>query len=144
MDGDVAPLEGIVELARRHGVRVVVDEAHGTGAWAPADAARSPRPASGTRSTSWSVRSSKALGSYGAFVPATTSWRELLVNTARSFIFSTAPPPPAVAGALAALELLVEQPRRVDKLQANADALRDELALARASRSRARRRRSCR
>ena len=53
---------------------------------------------------------------------------QLLVNTARPFIFSTAPPPPAVAGALAALELLVEQPQRVEKLQANGDALRDELA----------------
>ena len=55
---------------------------------------------------------------------ARSSW-----STARgSLIFSTAPPPPAVAGALAALELLAEQPRRVEKLQANADALRDELA----------------
>ena len=56
------------------------------------------------------------------------SLAQLLVNTARPFIFSTAPPPPAVAGALAALELLAEQPRRVEKLQANGDALRDELA----------------
>jgi glycine C-acetyltransferase/8-amino-7-oxononanoate synthase len=53
-----------------------------------------------------------------------------LVNTARSLIFSTALPPPAVAGAMAALELLAEQPHRVDKLQRNArllaDALEDE------------------
>jgi 7-keto-8-aminopelargonate synthetase-like enzyme len=53
-----------------------------------------------------------------------------LVNTARTLIFSTALPPPAVAGALAALELLREHPRRVDKLQANAAALRDELEAA--------------
>jgi glycine C-acetyltransferase/8-amino-7-oxononanoate synthase len=53
---------------------------------------------------------------------------EFLVNTARSLIFSTALPPPAAAAALAALELLREQPRRVDKLQANAEALRSELA----------------
>jgi glycine C-acetyltransferase/8-amino-7-oxononanoate synthase len=53
---------------------------------------------------------------------------QLLVNSARPFIFSTAPPPPAVAGALAALELLEEQPQRVDKLQSNADTMRDELA----------------
>jgi glycine C-acetyltransferase len=51
-----------------------------------------------------------------------------LVNAARTFIFSTALPPPAVAGALAALELLEEKPRRVQKLAANASALRDELA----------------
>ena len=47
-----------------------------------------------------------------------------LVNAARTFIFSTALPPPAVAGALAALDLLEEKPRRVAKLAANAAALR--------------------
>ena len=52
----------------------------------------------------------------------------LLTNTARSFIFSTAPPPPAIAGALAALDVLEEQPRRVDRLRANAEVLRGELA----------------
>jgi glycine C-acetyltransferase/8-amino-7-oxononanoate synthase len=51
-----------------------------------------------------------------------------LVNTARTLIFSTALPPPAVAAAMAALDLLREQPRRVDKLQRNARALREALA----------------
>ena len=52
---------------------------------------------------------------------------QYLLNAARTFIFSTAPPPPAVAGALAALELLEERPRLVAKLAANAAALRDAL-----------------
>jgi glycine C-acetyltransferase/8-amino-7-oxononanoate synthase len=51
-----------------------------------------------------------------------------LVNSARTLIFSTALPPPAVAGALAALELLRDNPARVDKLQHNAQVLRDALA----------------
>jgi 7-keto-8-aminopelargonate synthetase-like enzyme len=51
-----------------------------------------------------------------------------LVNTARTLIFSTALPPPAVAGAMAALELLRGQPGRVDKLHRNADAMRAALA----------------
>jgi 7-keto-8-aminopelargonate synthetase-like enzyme len=51
-----------------------------------------------------------------------------LVNTSRPLIFSTGLPPTAVAAALAALELLTEQPRRVEKLQDNAAVLRDELA----------------
>jgi glycine C-acetyltransferase/8-amino-7-oxononanoate synthase len=51
-----------------------------------------------------------------------------LINTARTLIFSTALPPPAVAAAMAALELLGEQPRRVEKLQRNAAVLRDSLA----------------
>ncbi len=51
-----------------------------------------------------------------------------LLNTSRSFIFSTAPPPPSIAGALAALELLQERPHRVERLNANARALRRALA----------------
>ena len=70
----------------------------------------------------------KALGSYGAYVLLRRSaWRKYLVNTARTLIFSTALPPPAVAGAMAALELLREQPRRVEKLQRNARVLREAL-----------------
>ena len=70
---------------------------------------------------------SKALGSYGGYVCASREIVELLLNSSRSLIFSTAPPPPAAAGALAALELLIEQPLRPQKLQAMAALLRSEL-----------------
>ena len=69
----------------------------------------------------------KSLGSYGAFVACDQQMARYLVNAARTFIFSTALPPPAVAAALAALELLQEKPRRVQKLAANAAALRGAL-----------------
>ena len=69
----------------------------------------------------------KALGGYGAFAACDRTMARYLVNAARTFIFSTALPPPAVAGALAALELLEERPRRVQKLAANAAALREGL-----------------
>jgi glycine C-acetyltransferase/8-amino-7-oxononanoate synthase len=69
----------------------------------------------------------KALGSYGAFVACGPSMARYLLNAARTFIFSTAPPPPAVAAAQAALELLEARPQRVRKLAANAAALRDAL-----------------
>jgi glycine C-acetyltransferase/8-amino-7-oxononanoate synthase len=128
MDGDVAPLAGIVELARRYGCRVVVDEAHGTGCVGPEG-----RGAVAEAGLSGEVdvvigTLGKALGAYGAYAACSSTMAQFLVNSARSLIFSTAPPPPAVAGALAALELLVEQPRRVEKLQHNGDVLRDELA----------------
>jgi 8-amino-7-oxononanoate synthase len=128
MDGDVAPLAEIVELAHRHGVRVAVDEAHGTGCLGPGG--RGAAAEAGVEDDVDVVIGtlSKALGAYGAFVACDQDMAQLLLNSARSFIFSTAPPPPAVAGALAALELLAEQPQRVDKLQANGDTLRDELA----------------
>jgi 8-amino-7-oxononanoate synthase len=128
MDGDVAPLAEIVELARRHDVRVAVDEAHGTGCLGPDG--RGAVAEAGVEDEVDVVIGTlgKALGAYGAFVACDEDMAQLLVNSARPFIFSTAPPPPAVAGALAALELLDEQPQRVEKLQANADALREELA----------------
>jgi 7-keto-8-aminopelargonate synthetase-like enzyme len=128
MDGDVAPLEGIVELAAHHRLRVMVDEAHGTGAVGPGG--RGAVAEAGLEDEVDVIVGTlgKALGSYGAFAACDRSMARYLVNAARTFIFSTALPPPAVAGALAALELLEERPRRVQKLAANASALRDELA----------------
>jgi 8-amino-7-oxononanoate synthase len=128
MDGDVAPLTDIVELAQRHGVRTVVDEAHGTGCLGPGG--RGAVAEAGLEGQVDVVVGTlgKALGAYGAFAACSATMRDYLTNTARSLIFSTALPPPAVSAALAALELLQEHPEMVDRLQANADAVRDELA----------------
>jgi glycine C-acetyltransferase/8-amino-7-oxononanoate synthase len=127
MDGDVAPLAEIVELARRRRLRVMVDEAHGTGALGPGG--RGAAAAAGLEDQIDVIVGTlgKALGSYGAFAACDRQMARYLVNAARPFIFSTALPPPAVAGALAALELLLEKPERVTKLAANAAALRSEL-----------------
>ena len=128
MDGDVAPLEDIVELARRHGVRVMVDEAHGTGCLGP-DGRGAVAEAGLEQEVDVVVGTlGKALGSYGAFAACESVTARYLVNTARPFIFSTALPPMAVAAAMAALDLIDEQPRRVEKLQDNADTLREALA----------------
>jgi 8-amino-7-oxononanoate synthase len=128
MDGDIAPLEDIVELARRHDVRVAVDDAHGMGAIGPGG--RGSVAEAGLEGEVDVVIGTlgKALGSYGAYACCDQSMAKYLVNTARTLIFSTALPPPAVAGALAALDLLEEQPRRVERLQDNAATMRAELA----------------
>jgi 8-amino-7-oxononanoate synthase len=128
MDGDVAPLAEIVELAKRHGARVLIDEAHAIGAIGPGG--RGAVAEAGLEGEVDVIVGTlgKALGSYGAFLCGSRVMVEYIVNTARTLIFSTAPAPPAVAGALAALELLSEQPRRVAKLQANASAMRLALA----------------
>ena len=70
----------------------------------------------------------KALGSYGGFVACDHVTARFLVHCARTLLHSTALPPVAAAAAMAALDLLEEQPRRVEKLRANAEALRDGLA----------------
>src|SRR3954453_22018945 len=120
MDGDVAPLEEIVELAHRFDVRVMVDDAHGTGAIGP-EGRGSVADAGLEHEVDVVVGTlGKALGSYGAFACCDAEMAEYLVNCARTLIFSTALPPPAVAGAMAALDLLLAQPDRVDKLQRNA------------------------
>ena len=128
MDGDVAPLAQLAELADAYDARLVVDEAHaignlgpeGRGAVAEAGLEEEVDVVIGTLG--------KALGSYGAYACASAEMVRYLINTARSLIFSTAPPPPAVAGALAALELLRERPHRVQRLRSNARVLRRALA----------------
>jgi 8-amino-7-oxononanoate synthase len=128
MDGDIAPLPEIVELAERYDARVMVDEAHGTGCLGPGGRGAVADAGLEDEVDVLVGTLGKALGSYGAYVCCDREMAEFLVNRARTLIFSTALPPPAVAGAMAALELLVEQPDRVHKLQRNAAALRDALA----------------
>ena len=131
MDGDLAPLAGIVALAREHGARVVVDEAHATGVVGPGGRGlvaelgleREVDVVIGTLG--------KALGAYGAFACCDARTAEYLVNRARTLIYSTALPPPCLGAALAGLRLLREEPGLVDRLQANARVLRAALAGAR-------------
>jgi len=127
MDGDVAPLAGLTELARRHRCRLMVDEAHATGA-----VGRGGRGSVAAAGLSDEVdlvvgTLGKALGSYGAYVCADAETVELLVNCARSFIFSTAPGPPAIGAAAAALALLEAEPELVGRLRDNAATLRKAL-----------------
>ncbi len=128
MDGDVAPLARIVELAREHGARTVVDEAHATGALG--DGGRGAVAGAGLQGKIDVLIGTlgKALGSYGAYACASEEMVQLLINTARPLIFSTAPSPPSVAGALAALELLEAEPERVASLHEAARTLRRGLS----------------
>jgi glycine C-acetyltransferase/8-amino-7-oxononanoate synthase len=123
-DGELAPLEEIVELAQQHRVRVLVDEGHSLGALGPGG--RGALADAGLEDEVDVIIGSldKALGSYGAFVACDRVMTQYLLNAARTMVFSTAPAPPAVAAALAALGLLEERPRLVAKLRAGAAALR--------------------
>jgi glycine C-acetyltransferase/8-amino-7-oxononanoate synthase len=127
IDGDRAPLEEIVELAADYGLRTLVDEAHAIGAIGPDG--RGALADGGLEDQVDVILGSlgTALGSYGAFVACDRTMTRFLVNAVRTFLFSTAPPPPAVAGALAALDLLEDRPRRVARLAENALALRTAL-----------------
>jgi predicted pyridoxal phosphate-dependent acyltransferase len=127
MDGDIAPLPGIVEVARRYEAMLMVDEAHATGVLGPGG--RGTVAHFGLEGHVPIVMGtlSKALGCLGAYVVGSQELREYLINTSRSFIFTTALPPPVLASAIAALDILEEQPSLVTTLQRNADYLRQGL-----------------
>jgi len=127
MDGDIAPLPELVALAQRHRLRILVDEAHATGALGPGGRGAVAQAGLADQVDVIVSTLGKALGSYGAFVACDRSMARYLLNAARTFIFSTAVAPPAAAGGLAALGVLEEQPSLVRKLAANTDVMRAEL-----------------
>jgi 8-amino-7-oxononanoate synthase len=105
MDGDVAPLPEIAALAKAHGALLMVDDAHGTGVLG---AGRGTVHHTGLSAADVPVQMGtlgKALGGYGAFVAGSADLIDYLVQRARSFIFTTAPPPAVAAGVLAALDV---------------------------------------
>jgi len=127
MDGDIAPLPELLSLARRHRCRLMIDEAHATGAIGPGG--RGSVAAAGLSGEVDVVLGTlgKALGSYGAYVCTNRETVDYLLNTARSLVFSTALPPSVAAAGLAGLELLESRPDRVERLAANAAILRSSL-----------------
>jgi len=127
MDGDVAPLAELAELAHDWGALLVVDEAHAIGSLGPGGRGAIAEAGLEGEVDVLVGTLGKALGSYGAYVCASSTTVQYLINTARPLIFSTAPSPPAVAGAHAALELLQSEALRVERLRTGARTLRRAL-----------------
>ncbi len=127
MDGDVAPLKEIVALARRHRAWVMVDEAHATGVFGPNGAGVVEAMALQGQVEIQMGTLGKALGGFGAYVAGSRVLVEWLINRARSFIFSTALPPPVLAAARAALAIVKSEPERRKQLWENANFLRQGL-----------------
>jgi 8-amino-7-oxononanoate synthase len=128
MDGDLAPLAEIVRCAKRHGAFVMLDDAHGFGTLGACGRGTAEHLGVEAGIDVFVGTLGKALGSFGAFVAGSHALRELLVNAARSFIFTCALPPPQVAAARAALRLVQAEPWRRSGLAANAARLRGQLA----------------
>jgi 8-amino-7-oxononanoate synthase len=97
MDGDVADVDGLTEICARHGALLVLDEAHAVLGPDPQASSKVDRIRIGTLS--------KFLGSAGGFVASDQVFTDTIVNTARSFIFTTAGTPADAAAALAALQI---------------------------------------
>ncbi|MGH7208042.1 MAG: 8-amino-7-oxononanoate synthase [Nitrospiraceae bacterium] len=119
MDGDLAPLPELVALAERYGARLVVDDAHGTGVMGLHGRGTLEHFGVESRIPFHMGTLGKALGTSGAYVAGPQSLIRYLVNTARSFIYTTAPPPGTAAASVAALELLQAEPERRARLWDN-------------------------
>ncbi len=106
MDGDTAPLREIVELKDRHGAWLLVDEAHATGLYGPAGAGLLAELGLSGRVEIILATQSKAMGGVGGMIAGSRALIDWLTNRARSFVYSTALPPAAIAAGDAALRLL--------------------------------------
>ncbi len=119
MEGDIAPLPQLVELAEKYGCIMMIDDAHASGVLG--------RNGRGTvdhfnlhgRVDIQVGTLSKAIGALGGYVCSTRDTIEYLYHRARPFLFSTSHPPSVAATCIAAFEVMEEEPQRVDKLWAN-------------------------
>ncbi len=119
MDGDIAPLPGLVERAEAAGAAVMVDDAHASGVLGRHGRGTVDHFGLHGRVLIQVGTLSKAIGVLGGYVAAPLAVRELLIHAARPFLFSTSHPPAVVAACLAALEVLETEPDRQDRLWAN-------------------------
>ena len=127
MDGDIAPLAEIAALAEKHNAMLMVDEAHSTGTFGPNGAGLVRELGLENAVTVSMGTMSKAMAGYGGFVACSANLRKLLVQSARAFIYTTAPPPAVIGAALGIMDVLESSPRLGNILQANADYFRSLL-----------------
>lgn len=130
MDGDVADLPALCDLAERYDAVLVVDEAHGTGVLGRTGAGLAELQGVADRVAVTVSTASKALGGLGGIVTASRVVIETLVNRARSMIYTTAVPPGQVAAIGAAIEVVRDEPARRQRLEALSRRLRSALSAA--------------
>ena len=106
MDGDEAPLSGIVDLAEKYGAMVMVDEAHATGIFGDNGAGVVAKLGLSERVAVQMGTLGKALGGFGAYVACSATLRDYLINRCSGLIYSTALPPPVLGAIDAALDLV--------------------------------------
>ena len=129
MDGDLAPLPDLCEIAERHQATLILDEAHGTGVFGPHGRGVADLQRMEDRIPVRVGTLSKAIGSLGGFVVGSQTLINYLWNHARTQIYSTALPPALCAAALAALEIIQSEPSRRERLLELSKSFRDQLQL---------------
>ncbi len=130
VDGDLAPLQEMVELKDRYHAWLMVDEAHATGVLGAHGGGLIAALGLTSRVEVHMGTFSKALGSLGGFVAGDRRLVDYLHNRARSFIYSTAMPPPVLGAIAAALDIVANEPERRKYLLLEAEKFRQTLTQA--------------
>ena len=119
MSGDIANLPAIVKLARDYNANVMVDEAHGLGVMGENGKGVASYYNLEDEIDIYMGTFSKSLGSIGGFISAKSKITEFVRHKASAFIFTAALPPASVAGVIASLDVMINEPQRIDKLREN-------------------------
>lgn len=131
MDGDVAPLENITQLTQQYNSLLMVDEAHALGVCGPSGMGVAEKLGIQSKIDFHMGTLGKAAGVAGGYLAASQSWIDLLINRARSFVYSTAPPAAQAAAAAEAIRLIRDDEGKKlrQKLWQNIQLFRDQCHL---------------
>jgi glycine C-acetyltransferase len=128
MDGDIAPLPGIVDAAEEFGAAVMVDDAHASGVLGRNGRGSVDHFGLHGRVAIQVGTLSKAVGVLGGYVAGSRNLRDILIQRARPFLFSTSHPPAVVAACREAIRVMEEEPELNERLWANARRFKGELS----------------
>ena len=124
MDGDIAPLSDLVEVAEKHGAIMMLDDAHASGVLGKGGAGTVDHFGLHGRVDVQVGTLSKAIGVLGGFIAGPNHLIEWLVNRGRPYLFSTSTPPAVTAACLEALDIIRDEPERLERLWANTHAFK--------------------
>jgi 8-amino-7-oxononanoate synthase len=127
MDGDFAPLADYAQLCRETGTILIVDEAHAVGMYGETGSGWIEQTNCGSGVFLSTDTAGKAMGVSGAFVSGPSWAIDYLIQRARSFMFTTAPPPALAAALDASLDVIGKEPERRQRVQRLAESLRSRL-----------------
>jgi glycine C-acetyltransferase len=128
MDGDIAPLPGIVEAAEEFGAAVFVDDAHASGVLGRNGRGSVDHFGLHGRVAIQVGTLSKAVGVLGGYVAGSQDLRDMLVQRARPFLFSTSHPPAVVAACREAIRVMQDEPQLIERLWSNTKRFKGELS----------------